>query len=251
MEAHPEEAVKNIVHATRQLADLAQDCGVETFVLTSTDKVVNPTSVMAACKRVTELYLQALAGGRFVIVRFGNVLDSAGSVVQIFRQQIANGGPVTVTHPEMERFFMTIPEAARLVIQASAIGRNGDILILDMGEPIKIVALASDMIRLSGFEENRDIKIKYIGLRPGERLREELRNGDESHLITSHPKVRVVQHQQNHSDSMRTFELIEHLIQVADNHPQMIKMSLSEIVPEYRPHCDVSSLDESHGGKLK
>ena len=153
MENHPGEAVKNIVTATRRLAELAMESGVSSFVLISTDKAVNPTSVMGACKRVAELYVQSLSARspcRFVTVRFGNVLDSAGSVVQVFRQQIASGGPVTVTHPDIRRYFMTIPEAARLVIQAGAIGEDGQILLLDMGEPVRIVDLAADMIRLSG-----------------------------------------------------------------------------------------------------
>ncbi len=158
MENNPGEAVKNIVTATRQLAELAMQSDVGSFVLISTDKAVNPTSVMGACKRVAELYVQSLSGRsacRFVTVRFGNVLDSAGSVVQVFRQQIASGGPLTVTHPDIRRYFMTIPEAARLVIQAGAIGKDGQILLLDMGEPIRIIDLAADMVRLSGLAVGR------------------------------------------------------------------------------------------------
>ena len=166
MEHHPQEAVRNIVTATRQLADVAKDFRIDSFVMISTDKAVNPTSLMGACKRVAELYVQSLAGccsTRFVTVRFGNVLDSAGSVVQLFRQQIAAGGPVTVTDPEMRRFFMTIPEASRLVIQAGAIGQSGQILLLDMGEPVRIVDLAADMIRLSGLRVGDDIAIQFTG----------------------------------------------------------------------------------------
>ena len=175
MEQHPQEAVRNIVTATRRLADLAMEYHADSLVMISTDKAVNPTSVMGACKRVAELYVQSLAGrsaGRFVTVRFGNVLDSAGSVVQLFRQQIAAGGPVTVTDPEMRRYFMTIPEASRLVIQAGAIGQSGQILVLDMGEPVRIVDLAADMIRLSGLRVGEDIAIEFVGLRPGEKLYE-------------------------------------------------------------------------------
>jgi FlaA1/EpsC-like NDP-sugar epimerase len=194
MERHPQEAVRNIVTATRQLADLAVDFHTDSFVMISTDKVVNPSSMMGACKRVAELYVQSLAdhgSTRFVTVRFGNVLDSAGSVVQLFRQQIAAGGPVTVTDPEMRRYFMTIPEASRLVIQAGAIGQSGQILLLDMGEPVRIVDLAADMIRLSGLRVGEDIAIEFTGLRPGEKLYEELHIPGEQLLPTCHPKIIV------------------------------------------------------------
>ncbi|MGW8257783.1 MAG: polysaccharide biosynthesis protein, partial [Thermoguttaceae bacterium] len=173
MENHPAEAVKNIITATRQMAVLSGKMGVESFVMISTDKAVNPTSVMGACKRAAELFVQSLsdsASCRFITVRFGNVLDSSGSVLQLFRKQIAAGGPITVTHPDIRRYFMTIPEAARLVIQAGAIGKDGQILLLDMGEPIRIVDLASDLIRLSGLEVGRDINIEFTGLRPGEKM---------------------------------------------------------------------------------
>jgi FlaA1/EpsC-like NDP-sugar epimerase len=194
MEAHPGEAVKNIVLATKHLADQAEACGVSSFVMISTDKAVNPTSVMGVCKRVAELYVQAKATEshcQFVTVRFGNVLDSAGSVVPLFRQQIAEGGPVTVTHPEMVRYFMTIPEASQLVIQAGAMGRGGEIFVLDMGDPVKIVDLARDMIRLSGMELGKDIDIQFVGQRPGEKLFEELNCEDERHRPTSHAKIMV------------------------------------------------------------
>lgn len=196
MERHPGEAVKNITLATKLLADLADQTGVDSFVMVSTDKAVNPTSVMGACKRAAELYVQELArtsNCRFVTVRFGNVLDSAGSVVPIFRKQIAQGGPVTVTHREMMRFFMTIPEASQLVIQAGIMGRGGEIFVLDMGEPVRIVNLAEDMIRLSGFQPHDDIEIEFTGCRPGERLREELRGQGERHLQTSQEKIFVAE----------------------------------------------------------
>jgi FlaA1/EpsC-like NDP-sugar epimerase len=155
MEAHPSEAVKNITLASRLIADIAHQSGVSSFVMISSDKAVNPTSVMGTCKRVAELYVQALASKsacRFVTVCFGNVLDSAGSVIPVFREQIARGGPLTVTHPDMRRFFMTIPEASQLVIQAGAMGNGGEIFVLDMGEPVRIVDLAADLLRLSGFQ---------------------------------------------------------------------------------------------------
>ena len=234
MEAHPGEAVKNIVLATRQLADLALDCGVESFVMISTDKAVNPTSVMGVCKRVAELYVQSLAEFspcRFVTVRFGNVLDSTGSVVQVFRQQIARGGPVTVTDPRIERYFMTIPEAARLVIQAGAIGKGGEILLLDMGDPVRIVDLAHDMIRLSGLEVGEDVEIEFSGLRAGEKLFEELHVHGEEHLPTRHPKITVADCRKR--DAATVVTSIERLSQLADDHPDLIIKLLQQIVPEY------------------
>jgi len=234
MERHPDEAVKNIVLATRQLADLARECEVESFVLISTDKAVNPTSVMGACKRVAELYVQSLTGQspcRFVTVRFGNVLDSAGSVVQVFRQQIADGGPVTVTDPRIERFFMTIPEAARLVLQAGAIGRSGEILLLDMGDPVRIVDLAADMIRLSGMEVGKDIDIEFTGLRPGEKLYEELYLDAEKLLPTRHKKIMVADRTPRDPDSVAA--AVERLVRLAQAQPDVVRAMLEEIVPEY------------------
>ena len=194
MEWNPGEAVRNNVFGTRICADLADRHGVERFVLISTDKAVRPTSVMGATKRVAELYLQGLAAEsatKFVAVRFGNVLGSAGSVIPIFKEQIAAGGPVTVTHPDMERYFMTIPEASQLVLQAGVMGKGSEIFILDMGEPVKIVDLAEDLIRLSGLRPGEDIEVEFTGVRPGEKLFEELSAEQENADKTYHAKIFV------------------------------------------------------------
>lgn len=190
---------RNNVLATRHVAELAHEHGVECFVLISTDKAVNPTSVMGACKRIAEIWCQNLGARsttRFITVRFGNVLDSAGSVVPLFRQQIRDGGPVTVTHPEMSRYFMTIPEACQLILQASSLGRGGEIFALDMGEPIKIRDLAEQMIRLAGKKPGTEIPIVYTGLRAGEKLFEELFHALENYSETAHAKIFLAQHRE-------------------------------------------------------
>ncbi|MHB8077046.1 polysaccharide biosynthesis protein [Desulfosporosinus fructosivorans] len=194
MERNPEEALKNNIVGTNNVAEISDLTKVKTFVLISTDKAINPTSIMGATKRVAEMIIQSLdwhSQTRFVAVRFGNVLGSRGSVIPTFKKQIAKGGPVTVTHPEMVRFFMTIPEAAQLVVQAGAMAQGGEIFILDMGKPVKIVDLARDLIRLSGLEVDVDIKIEYTGIRPGEKLYEELLTAEEGTTSTRHQRIFV------------------------------------------------------------
>jgi len=194
MEKNPEEALKNNILGTYNVAEISDLTQVKTFVLISTDKAINPTSIMGATKRVAEMIIQSLdrrSQTRFVAVRFGNVLGSRGSVIPTFKKQIAKGGPVTVTHPEMVRYFMTIPEASQLVIQAGAMAQGGEIFILDMGKPVKIVDLARDLIRLSGFEVDVDIKLEFSGIRPGEKLYEELLTADEGTTSTKHQRIFV------------------------------------------------------------
>ena len=192
MELHPAEAVKTNIFGTRNMAEAAKRFGVKTFVFISTDKAVNPSSVMGATKRIAEMIIREennVGETNFAAVRFGNVLGSSGSVVPIFEQQIARGGPVTITHPDMKRFFMTIPEAVQLVIQAGAMAKGGEVFILDMGKPVRIEDMARDMIRLSGLEPDKDIVIKYTGIRPGEKLFEELLTAEEGSNATKHKRI--------------------------------------------------------------
>ncbi|RIK64781.1 MAG: polysaccharide biosynthesis protein [Planctomycetota bacterium] len=237
MEHNVGEAVKNNILGTKTVADAAKRHGVKRFVMISTDKAVNPTSVMGCTKRVAEMYIQQLCQGaptQFMTVRFGNVLGSSGSVVPIFQKQIAAGGPVTVTDPRMTRYFMTIPEASQLVLQAGVMGNDGDIFVLDMGEPVKIVDLAREMITLSGLRPGDDIEIVFSGIRPGEKLYEELSVSGENMGKTTHEKIYVWRNRKE--DWPRICTMMDRLVADADNlTPAELKKRLAEVVPEYVP----------------
>jgi FlaA1/EpsC-like NDP-sugar epimerase len=230
------EAVRNNVLSTLTVARAAQENRAARFVLVSTDKAVNPTNVMGASKRLAEIVCQALQrpeGTQFVIVRFGNVLGSTGSVVPRFREQIARGGPVTVTHRDIQRYFMSIPEAAQLVLQAGQMGRGSEIYVLDMGEPVKIADLARQMIRLSGFSET-DIRIEFTGLRPGEKLYEEVLADAEKTLATPHPKLRIARvHAPQDGDFL--VELVAWLAKPSDGAATGVRARLRAWIPEYQP----------------
>ncbi len=235
LEAQVREALRVNVMGTRAVADAAERHGCGEFVLISTDKAVNPANVMGACKRLAEQYIQYKNGDsdtRFITVRFGNVLGSAGSVVPLFRRQIDRGGPLTVTHPDMERYFMTIPEACQLIMQAGVMGDGGEIFVLDMGEPVKIRYLAEQMIRLSG-REPEEVPIEYIGLRPGEKLYEELFYQDEGLTPTRHQRIRVARHRQPDAVQLQAgLAAIQELLARFDS--QALLEQLADLVPEWR-----------------
>ncbi len=242
IEANPGEAIKNNVFASKTLGEIAGESGVRDFVLVSTDKAVNPTSVMGASKRLAEIVLQSLNGRfatNFVAVRFGNVLGSAGSVVPIFKEQIRRGEPITVTHPEMTRYFMTIPEAAQLVLQAGALGSGGEIFVLDMGRPVRILDLAEDMVRLSGLEPYVDVDIVFSGIRPGEKLYEELEISGENLLKTRNPKIFIGKIAE-YSGEQVSGMVSDFREAVASADPMRIRALINRYIPE-------ATITESHG----
>lgn len=253
MEINPAEAVHNNALGTKILADLAVKYNVEKFVMISTDKAVNPTNIMGATKRLAEMYTQSLdhiSRTSFITTRFGNVLGSNGSAIPLFKKQIEQGGPVTVTHPEITRYFMTIPEACQLVLEASVMGKGGEIFIFDMGKSIKVVDLAKNMIRLSGLEVGKDIQIKYIGLRPGEKLYEELLCEKENNLPTYHPKIMIAK------IALSDFNIIsEHFGQFdklikTQNNLEIVKL-MKKIIPEYKSQNSVYEvLDSGNASKV-
>jgi len=240
LESQPWKAIENNIQGTINVATVANKFNVDRFVFVSTDKAVRPANVMGASKRVAEMLIQSQNGcgvqnTRFMIVRFGNVVGSNGSVVPLFKKQIKKGGPVTVTHPDVTRFFMTIPEACQLILQAGAMGRGGEIFLLDMGTPIKIDDMARDLIRLSGFEPDVDIKIEYIGLRPGEKLYEELITEGEGIVPTSHEKIMVLKGRTCDQTSLNgKIDKLRSLAHQQD--AEGIRSLLQEIIPEYHPN---------------
>jgi FlaA1/EpsC-like NDP-sugar epimerase len=249
MEEQPYEALHNNVKGTKILADLAVESGVKKFVMISTDKAVNPTNVMGASKRICEMYIQALSARegmqtRFITTRFGNVLGSSGSVIPLFRKQISRGGPVTVTDRRIIRYFMTIPEACRLVLEAGFMGNGGEIYIFDMGKPVKIYELAEKMIRLSGLVPHQDIRIAETGLRPGEKLYEELLANREENIPTHHEKILIGKTKP--TDHNRTLAMIDELVSclTVEDEEQLVAR-MKEIVPEYRSlHSRFEKLDK-------
>jgi len=243
MEVHPREAVRVNVGGTKNIADLSIKYGVEKFVMISTDKAVNPTNVMGATKKMCELLVHAYSKKidiktEFITTRFGNVLGSNGSVIPLFNKQILEGGPVTITHPDITRFFMTIPEACQLVLEAGFIGNGGQIYVFDMGEPVKVLDVAKNLIRLSGLEPEKDIQIKYTGLRPGEKLFEELFSEGENLLPTHHPKISIAKVEDSKFDVVlaRIDKMLKSLYKITE--PKLIE-EMKEIVPGYKNKFEI------------
>lgn len=245
MEENPSEAVSTNVRGTQQLVDLALEYNVEKFIMISTDKAVNPTNVMGASKRIAEIYAQSKSGlsTKFITTRFGNVLGSNGSVIPLFQRQIDNGGPITVTDPKVTRFFMTIPEACQLVLEASSMGQGGEIFVFDMGDSVKIIDLAKKMIQLSGLELGKDIEIKYTGLRPGEKLYEEVLSDEEQTIPTHHPQILIAKMRDQNQEALTLIgELID--CKYDQNNAHLVK-KMKDIVPEFiSNNSEFSKLDK-------
>ena len=252
MELHPDEAIETNIFGTHTVGAAALRWGTERFILISTDKAVNPTSVMGASKRAGEVVIQDLnrAGStRFVAVRFGNVLGSRGSVIPTFQEQIARGGPVTVTHPEMRRYFMTIEEAVLLVLQAGADSKGGQVLVLDMGEPIKILDLARQLISLAGFEPDRDIPIVFTGIRPGEKLFEDILAAEEGTSATRHDRIWAARGNSTLSGGDLASCLLElHAAVTSGDRARMVSC-LRRIVPKYQPSESLTAQNPKHAGQ--
>ncbi|MEX2428327.1 MAG: nucleoside-diphosphate sugar epimerase/dehydratase [Bacteroidales bacterium] len=242
MEDNPQEAVRNNVIGTKILADLSIKHDVKTFIMISSDKAVNPTNVMGATKRAAEIYIQSLNNNisrtRFITTRFGNVLGSNGSVISLFKEQIDKGGPVTVTHPDINRYFMTISEACQLVLEAASMGNGGEIFVFDMGKSVKIVNLARNMIKLSGYEPDVDIEIKFIGLRPGEKIFEELIYSTENNIPTYHPKI-LIAHVQEYDHEWIQARMKRFKQALKNQNDSELVMQLKETIPEFKSNNSV------------
>jgi FlaA1/EpsC-like NDP-sugar epimerase len=243
MEKNPYEAIKINILGTRNIAELAAEHGVDKFVMVSTDKAVNPTNVMGATKRFAEMYTQSMnelegVHTKFIATRFGNVLGSNGSVIPLFKKQIERGGPITVTHPEITRYFMTIPEACELVLEAATMGGGGEVFVFDMGDSVKIINLAKKMITLSGLRVDRDIEIKFTGLRPGEKLYEELLNNNENTLPTHHPKIlKATLNTPSYSFMEIQVSDLERILEEGNNNDLVAK--IKDVIPEYKSNNSV------------
>lgn len=250
MEENPYEAVKTNIKGTKIVADLSAKLGVKKFVMISTDKAVNPTSVMGATKRIAELYITALnrrSNCKFIVTRFGNVLESSGSVIPVFKRQIEKGGPLTVTHPEITRYFMTIPEACHLLLEAETMGKGGEVFVFDMGHPVKILDLAKKIIQLNGLNYPKDIDIKITGLRPGEKIHEELLTANENRISTYHPKITIAEIQDYSPNleeailELTAYECEENLLETQ----MKLVHKMKQIVPEFISNNSIySSIDK-------
>jgi len=253
-ENNPWEAVITNIQGTLNVMEACENNDVDRFVLVSTDKAVNPTNIMGATKRVSEILIQSKTKNskvKYLGVRFGNVIGSSGSVIPTFQEQINNGGPITITDPNMKRYFMSIPEAAQLILQAGSIGENGEIYVLDMGKPVLVKEIAYELIRLSGLEPEVDISIEYIGLRPGEKMYEELMTSSESLVDTSHEKIMVLKDGVDHQWDYLLTEIDKIVLSARSYDSDLIKNKLKEFIPEYHPSEESKIFNLSPSGKVE